>query len=229
MANSYTKGTVSPSALPLRREHFLVMEILQDYPNEMPPGFDADMGGHTLVEPDFEEYLQQIAPDEKFDGQMVAQGIVYILDRIGGMDASPNFEYSRANDGGDFYLYVEEGGAGDAHAIFLQWVLTTIQEDQFPFITFEYANVCDKMRPGEFGGGAWFITRTGTEFHNTGSWLHAQMERFETLMLGGTAITVLSDGETWDGEAKEVLVTAEEYVRIEEGEKPIDVLEERYP
>ena len=56
---------------------------------------------------------------------------------------------------------------------------------------FEYADYCDKPRPGEFGGGAVAITKEGMEFHSTSEWLNQQM----ALPKAGTQPVPVTDGE----------------------------------
>lgn len=75
------------------------------------------------------------------------------------------------------YLCAEDG-AGDAELAFLQWLIQRLPEE-YKYLTFEYANTCSKMRRGEFGGGAWFVTRTGVHCMDTGSWLQARIAEVE--------------------------------------------------
>lgn len=42
-------------------------------------------------------------------------------------------------------------------------------------IGFTWASTCSKMRPGEFSGGACFITANGTEFMHADTWLESKM------------------------------------------------------
>jgi hypothetical protein len=81
-------------------------------------------------------------------------------------------------DGDDYYLYSEEH-LGDASLAILQEIIYDFDEEKIPYITVEYANVSNRMRPGEHSGGGWFITRKGTRFHNSGSWLNEQARYFE--------------------------------------------------
>lgn len=45
-----------------------------------------------------------------------------------------------------------------------------------PWIHHEQAYTCEKMRPGEFGGSAVFITANDIKFHGTSSWLADQID-----------------------------------------------------
>lgn len=38
-------------------------------------------------------------------------------------------------------------------------------------VTIEWANTCDKMRPGSFGGGAAVVTAAAVQYMNTHEWI----------------------------------------------------------
>lgn len=48
------------------------------------------------------------------------------------------------------------------------------------FISHEQAYTCDKMRKGEFGGSAVFITADDVQYHGTSSWLQRRIAEVET-------------------------------------------------
>jgi len=77
---------------------------------------------------------------------------------------------------GELLLYAEEGGNMDAMAILLQEFLRRFDPDKC--IEIEWAETCSSLRPGEFGGGACFITAEEHRFMSTGSWLHDQGAAF---------------------------------------------------
>ncbi len=52
--------------------------------------------------------------------------------------------------------------------------LRTLDPVEYPYITIEGAATCDKMRHGEFGGFAYFITRDEERYVSTWQWLHQQ-------------------------------------------------------
>lgn len=81
-------------------------------------------------------------------------------------------------EGGLYYLFAEETLGHGALEV-LQEILTDLDEEKYPYITVEYAHTCSKMRPDQFGGGAWFITRKHVEFVNTGSWLEQQKRHYK--------------------------------------------------
>ena len=83
--------------------------------------------------------------------------------------------------GGTLYLYAEdwfsETGNDDEGrevncAILLQEKLHQLDPQHYPHITIEGSSACDKMRPGEFGGFAYFITRAEIRYMSTWEWLH---------------------------------------------------------
>ena len=47
------------------------------------------------------------------------------------------------------------------------------------YISFEYANTCNKLRTDGFGGGAAFINSSEVKFFDTGNWIREQIEQFE--------------------------------------------------
>lgn len=48
------------------------------------------------------------------------------------------------------------------------------------FIHHEQAYTCDRMRPGEFGGSAVFITADDIRYHGTSTWLEQRISEIET-------------------------------------------------
>jgi len=72
---------------------------------------------------------------------------------------------------GVFYLYSEEGGLETGFDAVLQEILQGLPEAKYPFITYEAAYYCSKMRQGEFGGVACIITRDDIQWMATSGWL----------------------------------------------------------
>src|SRR5262249_51022824 len=54
----------------------------------------------------------------------------------------------------------------------LQAKLNLLDPNEYPHIVIEGAAICDKMRPGEFGGFAYFITCENVEYISTWQWVH---------------------------------------------------------
>ena len=75
------------------------------------------------------------------------------------------------------YLYAEEH-LDSGVRLFLEWLIRRLPAT-YPWITVEWADTCSKMRNDGFGGGAWFITREGTEYVHTSKWLTDQMATFK--------------------------------------------------
>ena len=71
--------------------------------------------------------------------------------------------------------FSEEGEDVDGTAMncitLLQSKLQQLDASRFPNITIEGAHTCSKMRPGEFGGFAFFITRDEVQFISSSEWL----------------------------------------------------------
>lgn len=70
--------------------------------------------------------------------------------------------------GSDMFIYSEEAGNVDALLDIMQAFLAKFRPDDC--FTMEWAHTCEKPRVGEFGGGAAFVTATGQQFINTGTW-----------------------------------------------------------
>jgi hypothetical protein len=63
---------------------------------------------------------------------------------------------------GELHIYAESNGNPDAFSDeFLNTLGKIIKKDSSPYITLGYAFTCDKMRPGDFGGGELRITDKG--------------------------------------------------------------------
>lgn len=56
----------------------------------------------------------------------------------------------------------------------LQAKLQSLDPESYPHIAIEGASTCSKMRHGEFGGFAYFITRDQVRCSSTWQWLHEQ-------------------------------------------------------
>lgn len=144
MANNYQQATVTP-CLPLTDRHKLIrMAMSHSEPDEI-----RTLG---LEQEDLDFVLGAL--DEGF-GDTPLSGV----------------DWADGSTSGETYFYVPEGGNVDRLAIFLQRVLRDLPADKFPFVEIEWAETCSKMRQGEFGGGAMFITRDDIQQMTTGWWL----------------------------------------------------------
>lgn len=181
MADNFSQGTVAPF-LPLRAQHLTVLAMISDCLGELPDGVERVDAAVELTNQDlFDAWAEQY--EEMAEGALeeAKAGMLRILES--GEETMGDLAAVHYADDPDlvgsageklYYLYSEEGFGGWALE-FLSWVIQDMPE-QIRFITFEYACTCSKMRPGEFGGGAWFIHRGGVEVLNTGSWLHEMEE-----------------------------------------------------
>jgi hypothetical protein len=87
------------------------------------------------------------------------------------------------NEDSDGHLYffaeewfTDEGEDADGNPVIcteiLQEKLKGLEFEEYPHIIIEGACYCGKMRPGEFGGFAYFITREEVRYVSTWSWLN---------------------------------------------------------
>jgi len=91
--------------------------------------------------------------------------------------------FSCEANGGTLYFFAEEcfcevGEDQDMKQIdctkLLQGKLQHLDAALYPYIVIEGAVTCSKMRPGEFGGFVYFITREEVRYASTGSWIVEQ-------------------------------------------------------
>jgi len=74
-----------------------------------------------------------------------------------------------AFENGHLYLFSEDGGNPDIAANLIQRFLTRFRPDSA--VGFEVAYTCDRPRPGEFGGAAYWVTARDVEVFSTMEWL----------------------------------------------------------
>lgn len=82
-------------------------------------------------------------------------------------------------DGDGTTFIIGESGNLERLAQLLQMILLDLPADEHPFVTIEWAETCSKMRVGEFGGGACFITRDDVRWFSTGEWLRRQVKALQ--------------------------------------------------
>jgi hypothetical protein len=68
----------------------------------------------------------------------------------------------------------DDDGFGVDCLSLLQEKLLKLDRDAYPHISIQGAATCSKMRPDEFGGFAYFITRDDIRSVSTWQWLHEQ-------------------------------------------------------
>jgi hypothetical protein len=74
----------------------------------------------------------------------------------------------------------EDGFGVDCLAL-LQEKLLKLEPDAYPHISIQGAATCSKMRPDEFGGFAYFITRDTVRSTSTWQWLYEQAHQCGSL------------------------------------------------
>jgi hypothetical protein len=74
----------------------------------------------------------------------------------------------------------EDGETVDCLAL-MQQKLRQLDPIAYPHIAIQGAATCSKMRPDEFGGFAYLITRTDVRSISTWEWLHQQTRRTDVL------------------------------------------------
>jgi len=91
-------------------------------------------------------------------------------------DLSLNFQWNTGEEN-DLWIYADESGDVDNVALFVQDYLRKFAPDESFGIT--YASTCSKMRVGEFGGGAAFVTSDEIDWVDAGSWVAENRKRFK--------------------------------------------------
>lgn len=156
MANNYFQGTVLPY-LPLTEQQKDLFS------------WDID---DAIIDEDGNLHDDSPLTDEdrkRIELDKLAYSLGFNEDSLlRGVEWDPGY----GKDEGLYYLYFEDGYYGDALENFLLHLLKTLPEDAYPWIYIESAYTCSKMRSGEFGGSATFITREkGIEYHSTDAWI----------------------------------------------------------
>lgn len=70
-------------------------------------------------------------------------------------------------------VYAEECGEPEQVVEFLKHLLPHLPEDTV--FTLTWAETCSKPRPGEFGGGAVIVRKSGETWMNTHEWVRQQL------------------------------------------------------
>lgn len=100
-------------------------------------------------------------------------------DELEGLSEACGLTYEESD--GHLYFFAEEwfteeGEDSEGEAVnctaMLQEKLKGMDPKEYPHLVIEGACYCGKMRPGEFGGFAYFITREEVRYVSTWAWLH---------------------------------------------------------
>jgi hypothetical protein len=154
MANNRSQGTISPHIHPAEWA-WDIFEGLSLAPDEsFPDSVRERIPAGWVEEEDGENYLTE----------EIQEGLRCL-------------EWVRDARGVGTYLFCQEG-TPDGVVDLVQWLLTHDTRNT-RFATFEIAHTCDKVRQGEFGGSAWFITRDSAECMGTSIWLREKEEAFK--------------------------------------------------
>jgi hypothetical protein len=146
MANNYSQATVAPS-LPMDELAKKVFEELRAHGDGETS--EEVLAALVAIDPEF-------ADIHTTNHNSVPIGMNYEADGVG-----------------TYYFYCEES-TDDLSMNFLYWLLQRECCKDIKNIQVEGAHTCSKMRPGEFGGFAVFITREWIEWFSTSQWLSEQ-------------------------------------------------------
>lgn len=120
------------------------------------------------------EAIDEMASDEDFDEGSYPPHVLSLARQIfGEIENSCSIEINHLD--GDVYVWTDSAGdvSIDAPALLLQGVMAHFQIEGR--VGLEYANTCDRGRPGGFGGGAAFISKDDIEWLSTRAWLEQKL------------------------------------------------------
>jgi len=159
MANNYVQGTIHPF-LPLTEAQAVALVSQAD---DLPEEGDKDA-----------------TEGEKLALQWAKK---YGLEYGTGINVEDDYEgpWKSSKKTGLSYLYVANGLEEGAPEV-LQEILQGLPKE-YTHISYEAASYCSKLRPGEFGGHACFITRDAIRWMSTNGWLHEQLEKLKNPMI----------------------------------------------
>lgn len=78
----------------------------------------------------------------------------------------------------ELWFHADESGDVEFTANLVHEFLNKFSLDHSDPIAFEWACTCSRPRPGEFSGGAAFVTKDGVEFMTTGTWIGERLMAF---------------------------------------------------
>jgi hypothetical protein len=164
MADSYATGTVVPFLHPTEE----VFEIFK--------GLSRD------PEDSYPDSVRALIPEDWTDADDDEEN--FLTEEMQQAFQALGWEFSEGDKEKGVYLFCEDGGTPDEVVDIVQWFLAHDTEDT-PWATFEIAFTCSKTRPGQFGGGAWFITKDSAEASGTAVWLHQKAEEWKAVQKEG--------------------------------------------
>lgn len=114
-------------------------------------------------------WLDQGAPPPSLAQELQAAGIdLAEFDP----DDWPGFEWDLPPGSDTVWLYSEEGGDVERLASFVRAFLHRFRPDESFSLT--WSETCSKLRRGEFGGGAVFVTANAVQIWSAHSWVQQQ-------------------------------------------------------
>jgi hypothetical protein len=103
-------------------------------------------------------------------------GETHLVEEVGWVLSAFNVETDKKE--GTSYIYFDDMPDTEIAAEVLQWILSRNPE-RFKYVILEGAMTCSKMRQGEFGGFAYFITRSDIRSISTGEWITERISEME--------------------------------------------------
>ena len=111
---------------------------------------------------------QDWAEDDENGGHRLTEDMANAVRAVG-------HEPAQGREGETSFFF--EDWTPDSAADLLQWLLK--HDPDTPYVTIEGAYTCSKLRPGEFGGFAWFITEDSYDCSGTQLWIHEKEQEFK--------------------------------------------------
>lgn len=119
----------------------------------------------------FSENITELTPDERD----------WIRHRLSPEDTGdsvwPDFGWAFVNADETLWIHSDESGSVDNVAAFVQEFLRKFRPTSFWKLT--WASTCSRLRVGELGGGALFVTARRVKFMNTFDWVSYEEQKFK--------------------------------------------------
>ena len=155
MANNYQQATVVPFLFPPPEALTLLSELRDIEDDNLSP-----------------ELLEKIP--EEWTTESAEEGARVLTEEMESAFRAIDFEPASREEGTYFFF---EDFCPDEGAAVVQWLLRQCTKET-PWATIEGAYTCSELRPGQFGGFAWFITRDSLDCSGTSHWISEQAKAF---------------------------------------------------
>lgn len=133
--------------------------------------FDGVQWVLSSVDPDYDDGPDFIVGNEQNLGPLTHGDALAIVKHRAEFSSSVSLEI----DSDCVLIHSDECGDPDLAALIIEMYLRHFHANYG--VLLEFAMTCSKMRPGEFGGGAAYVTRFGVDWWDKSSWLKEQQER----------------------------------------------------